>query len=476
MVIDRKHLAPYSDICGAAAGATLPIAYPHILAMPLHLAMLGAEAFPVKLFGLVHVQNRIAMREPLSADEPAEIRCWIEGHRDTERGQEFDLHTEYVVAGEPLLGRDLHVPRAQARAARAPAKTTISRAPSKARRMRWRSSRAAFARRPGLGRRYGFISGDVNPIHMSDLTARAFGFPRAIAHGMWSLGRLASDFEAEQFDGGCELNVNFKLPIYMPAWLMLQRWDDRERLGVRAARRAGRKAASHRNPEIAAVSARRAAVPVGREERRALLTAAAGFFCLLCGYYMLRPMREALALEVGVAIQLASCSRVVFVVLRGAAAHLLVAGGAHAARRACCGSCHTPFAAGVPRAGARAHWYAARPHAGVRVFRRADLGESLLISVFWSAMADVWRPELAKRFYGYVAAGGSAGAHRSARHRARPGARTSGRRRSSSWPARSSWRRRRWSSLARAYAAPLRRTAARCPTAPSRSAAAPSTT
>jgi acyl dehydratase len=58
---------------------------------------------------------------------------------------------------------------------------------------------------------------------MSDLSARAFGFPRAIAHGMWSLGRLASDFEPELFNG-CELSVTFKLPIYMPAWLMLQRW------------------------------------------------------------------------------------------------------------------------------------------------------------------------------------------------------------------------------------------------------------
>jgi AAA family ATP:ADP antiporter len=37
-------------------------------------------------------------------------------------------------------------------------------------------------------------------------------------------------------------------------------------------------------------------------------------------------------------------------------------------------------------------------------------GNLYLVSVFWSAMADVWRPELAKRFYGYVAAGGSAGA------------------------------------------------------------------
>ncbi len=222
VVIDRKHLAAYSDVCGAATGGTLPIAYPHILAFPLHLAMLGAEAFPVKLFGLVHVQNRIAMRQPLSADEPAEIRAWIEGHRDTERGQEFDLHTEYVVAGEPLW--DETCTFLSRRRAAGSGKTTTTRtlegAPD-ATAMKSSSFRAPS----GLGRRYGFISGDVNPIHMSDLTAKAFGFPRAIAHGMWSLGRLVSDFEPAQFDGGCELSVNFKLPIFMPSWLMLQRWS-----------------------------------------------------------------------------------------------------------------------------------------------------------------------------------------------------------------------------------------------------------
>jgi len=223
VAIDRKHLAQYSEICGAASGSTLPIAYPHILAMPLHLAMLGAEAFPVKLFGLVHVQNRIAMREPLSADEPAEIRCWIEGHRETERGQEFDLHTEYVVGGEPRWDETctfLARKRPPAGTAKNSINRTVEQAPDP-QAMKTSSFRAPS----GLGRRYGFISGDVNPIHMSDLTARAFGFSKAIAHGMWSLARLASDFEAAQFNGGCELNVTFKLPIYMPAWLMLQRWE-----------------------------------------------------------------------------------------------------------------------------------------------------------------------------------------------------------------------------------------------------------
>jgi hypothetical protein len=220
--IDRKHLASYVDVCGAAAGPTLPIAYPHVLAMPLHLAMLGAEAFPVKLFGLVHVQNRIAMRQPLSAEEPAEIRAWIEGHRETERGQEFDLHTEYVVAGDAIwdetctfLARKKPPPGAAKPSASRGAEGAPDAVAVKS---------SSFRAPSGLGRRYGFISGDVNPIHMSDLTARAFGFQRAIAHGMWSLGRSVSDFEAEQFNGGCELSVNFKLPIYMPSWLMLQRW------------------------------------------------------------------------------------------------------------------------------------------------------------------------------------------------------------------------------------------------------------
>jgi acyl dehydratase len=222
--IDRRHLASYAELCGASAGATLPIAYPHILAMPLHLAMLSAEAFPVKLFGLVHVQNRIAMRQPLSADEPAEIRAWIEGHRETERGQEFDLHTEYVVAGEPLWDETCtflarrRPPATPGSSSRPPARAADG--PPEGSPVETSSFRAPA----GLGRRYGFISGDVNPIHMSDLTARAFGFPRAIAHGMWSLGRLASDFEAARFDGGCELAVTFKLPIYMPSWLTLLRW------------------------------------------------------------------------------------------------------------------------------------------------------------------------------------------------------------------------------------------------------------
>ncbi len=43
-----------------------------------------------------------------------------------------------------------------------------------------------------LGRRYGAVSGDRNPIHLYPLTAKAFGFPTNIAHGMWTLARSLS--------------------------------------------------------------------------------------------------------------------------------------------------------------------------------------------------------------------------------------------------------------------------------------------
>ena len=50
-----------------------------------------------------------------------------------------------------------------------------------------------------LGRRYASVSGDRNPIHMHALTAKAFGFPRAIAHGMWTKARCLAALEPSLF-------------------------------------------------------------------------------------------------------------------------------------------------------------------------------------------------------------------------------------------------------------------------------------
>ena len=66
-----------------------------------------------------------------------------------------------------------------------------------------------------LGRRYAAVSGDHNPIHLYALTAKAFGFPRQIAHGMWSKARCLAALEGRLPDA-VTVEVAFKKPILLP--------------------------------------------------------------------------------------------------------------------------------------------------------------------------------------------------------------------------------------------------------------------
>ncbi len=230
--IDASHLRTYRECCGAADSAVLPIAYPHVLASGLHLAVLSHAAFPVKLLGLVHVRNVIRQHRGLAADAGGALRVAIDGHVETDRGQEFTLHTEWRAANGELTWEEDCIFLAR-RKRRAPAgdrsPDSDSGAQTEARPTGIRTT--SFQAPVGLGRSYGVLAGDLNPIHLSDLSARVFGFKAAIAHGMWSLARCASDLDAAVLQNSCELAVNFKLPVGLPAWLLIEQWRQQDGSG-----------------------------------------------------------------------------------------------------------------------------------------------------------------------------------------------------------------------------------------------------
>ncbi len=66
-----------------------------------------------------------------------------------------------------------------------------------------------------LGRRYAAVSGDHNPIHLYPLSARAFGFKRQIAHGMWSKARCVAAF-ANRLPDAARVEVEFRKPVFLP--------------------------------------------------------------------------------------------------------------------------------------------------------------------------------------------------------------------------------------------------------------------
>ncbi len=69
---------------------------------------------------------------------------------------------------------------------------------------------------PEVGPEYAAVSGDRNPIHVSSLAARAFGFRRRIAHGMWTKARCLAQL-APRLPGAYEVDVTFRAPILLPS-------------------------------------------------------------------------------------------------------------------------------------------------------------------------------------------------------------------------------------------------------------------
>jgi acyl dehydratase len=63
---------------------------------------------------------------------------------------------------------------------------------------------------------YADASGDRNPLHLDDEAARAVGFPGVIAHGMLTMGRLASAVLGWAGDGAwlTRLRAQFRAPVF----------------------------------------------------------------------------------------------------------------------------------------------------------------------------------------------------------------------------------------------------------------------
>lgn len=205
--VDRDHLAAYAEVCGCGLRDALPATYPHVLAFPLHMALMTDETFPFAPMGIVHVANRIEQHRPVSSSETLDLRVRAADLRPHPKGRQFDIVTEALVDGETVWREVSTMLRRGSGAG--PAADGAEQAAPPAGATRWRL--------PGdLGRRYAGISGDRNPIHLYGVTAKAFGFPRQIAHGMWSKARCLAALQPRLPDG-FEVAVDFKKPVLLPA-------------------------------------------------------------------------------------------------------------------------------------------------------------------------------------------------------------------------------------------------------------------
>ncbi|MFN2361201.1 MAG: MaoC/PaaZ C-terminal domain-containing protein [Marinobacter sp.] len=212
----NENLKRYHKVCGFGTQTTVPITWPHILAFPLHLKLLTEKAFPLPLLGLVHLRNHITQHRPIGAGETLDIVVRLEGQNHTSKGLEFDLVTE-AWAGGRLVWEETST-----NLFRQPDKNN-SKSGGKAPELPHYPETAEISAPESIGRQYAGVSGDRNPIHLHALAAKAFGFPRAIAHGMWSKARVLALLEQQSGwrQDAVSVSCQFKKPLFLPGTAQL---------------------------------------------------------------------------------------------------------------------------------------------------------------------------------------------------------------------------------------------------------------
>lgn len=209
VAIDGERLTNYNRVCGFGVGDSVPSTYPHILAFPLQLSLMTDPSFPFPAIGLVHIYNRITQHRPIRRTERLDVTVSATPLEEHPSGRQFSLRSE-VRVGEELVWEETSTNLKRGKGTEG--------APSPGSELPKSGELPATGTwtLPGdLGRRYGSVSGDLNPIHMHPLTARLFGFKSAIAHGMWTKARCLAALQPRLPDS-FTVEAAFKRPILLP--------------------------------------------------------------------------------------------------------------------------------------------------------------------------------------------------------------------------------------------------------------------
>lgn len=206
ITVERAAVDAYAEVCGFPVKDTVPLPYPHMLAFPLHMAAMTDPRFPFPAIGTVHLENSITGHRPVAIGESLDVTVRVQAPRPHAKGTTVGFVAE-VTSGDELVWEStstyLRVGKGDPAA---PGGTTFEHvAPTGT---QWRL--------PGdLGRRYARVSGDHNPIHLYPITAKALGFKRQIAHGMWTKARCIAALE-NRLPDAVTVEVAFKKPVFLP--------------------------------------------------------------------------------------------------------------------------------------------------------------------------------------------------------------------------------------------------------------------
>lgn len=214
--ITPRDLADFLRLSGLPADEQLSILFPHILSFPMQMAVLCHPAFPLPIWKVLQVRNRLTQHAAIAPDARLELTVRTGGRRVLEKGVEMDLHVSAETGGR-VVWEAVNTFYARGRygtADAAPAEASASPEVGGAIVTGWCM--------PGRGRwRYGRLSGDFNPLHISSAYARRAGYARAFAHPQRAIGQCLAHLGAA-LPAPMQLEIWIKGPVFYDARVSLR--------------------------------------------------------------------------------------------------------------------------------------------------------------------------------------------------------------------------------------------------------------
>ncbi|KPG95054.1 acyl dehydratase [Pseudomonas sp. RIT-PI-q] len=212
--VDPQRLAAYRNVCGFADNGLLPPTYPHILAFALQMQLLTAKEFPFPLLGLIHLSNRIRVLRPMGGVNRVRVSVQVQNLQPHAKGATFDLVTTLDDQLGPLWEAESRMLCRGVKLEGEPVEEMLASTLAMTEVAHWKAP-------SDIGRQYAKVSGDYNPIHLSALSAKLFGFPTAIAHGLWNKARTLSALADHLPTANVEIEVQFRKPVRLPSEVTL---------------------------------------------------------------------------------------------------------------------------------------------------------------------------------------------------------------------------------------------------------------
>ncbi|GAB3375482.1 hypothetical protein NCG89_03380 [Spongiibacter taiwanensis] len=207
--IDKGQLQRYRQVCGFDTQSNLlPMSFLHVLAFRLQMSMMLEKDFPVTPMGCIHLTNTLRQFRPIELGERPTLDCRIGETRLNDKGIEFQfICRAYVDQDKVWEDESLYLSRA---------KTSVPADSSPRPALRPFDDAEIWKLHPRQARQYARASGDFNPIHLHNLSAKILGFKKMVIHGMWSQAACIAAL-SDQVGERSECFAQFKTPIFLPA-------------------------------------------------------------------------------------------------------------------------------------------------------------------------------------------------------------------------------------------------------------------